>query len=32
MITENVNARKAEYYDLSGNDMEPPLELIYTHI
>ena len=27
MITDNVSARKAEYYDLSGNDMEPPLEL-----
>ena len=27
MITENANARKAEYYDLTGTDMEPPLEL-----
>ena len=27
MITDNVSARKAEYYDLSGNDMEPPLGL-----
>ena len=30
MITENVKAKKrnaqAEYYDLSGNDMEPPLD------
>ena len=27
MLTENVNARKAEYYDLFGNDMEPLHEL-----
>ena len=27
MITEHANARKAEYYDLSGTDMEPPLEI-----
>ena len=27
MLTESVNARKAEYFDLSGNDMEPPHEL-----
>ena len=27
MITENVHAKKAEYYDIPGTDMEPPLEL-----
>ena len=27
MITESVNAKKAEYYDISGSDMEPQLEL-----
>ena len=27
MITESVNARKVEYYDLFGTDMEPPLEI-----
>ena len=27
MITESVNARKAEYYDSPGTDMKPPLEL-----
>ena len=27
MITESVNARKAKYYDLFENDMEPPIEL-----
>ena len=27
MIKEKVNARKTKYYDLFGNDMEPPLEL-----
>ena len=30
MMTDSVNAKKssqAEYYDLSGTDMEPPLEL-----
>ena len=26
MLTESINARKAEYFDLSGNDMEPPHE------
>ena len=27
MLTENINARKAEYFDLSGTDMEPQHEL-----
>ena len=27
MLTESINARKAEYFDLSGNDMEPQHEL-----
>ena len=27
MITESVNAKKAEYYGLSGTDMEHSLEL-----
>ena len=27
MLTESINSRKAEYFDLSGNDMEPPHEL-----
>ena len=29
MLTESINARKAEYFALFGNDMEPPHEL-YT--
>ena len=27
MLTESINARKAEYFDLSGNDMEPQHQL-----
>ena len=27
MLTESINSRKAEYFDLSGNDMEPQHEL-----
>ena len=27
MLTESINARKAEYFDLFGSDMEPPHEL-----
>ena len=27
MLTENISARKAEYFDLSGTDMEPPHQL-----
>ena len=27
MLTESINARKAVFFDLSENDMEPPLEL-----
>ena len=27
MLTGSVNSRKAEFYDLSGNGMEPPHEL-----
>ena len=27
MLTESINARKAEYFDLSGTGMEPPHEL-----
>ena len=27
MLTESISSRKAEYFDLSGNDMEHPHEL-----
>ena len=27
MLTESINARKAEYFDLSGTDMEPQHQL-----
>ena len=27
MLTENINSRKAEYFDLFGNDMEPQHQL-----
>ena len=27
MLTENINSRKAEYFDISGTDMEPQHEL-----
>ena len=27
MLTESINARKAEYFDLFGNDMEPQHQL-----
>ena len=27
MITESVSARKAKYYDLFENDMEPPIDV-----
>ena len=27
MLTESINARKAEYFDLSGNGMEPQHQL-----